>query len=502
MSDKAWNLFLQRLHENDSSFNEIKGSPDSVLQGILKDFGFNNLQQGQILTRFQQEISTPSSLPAQMKPVAATATPPQTPPQPSEVKVWLESLKLETYEAGLKDQGIVKMNDLLELTENKMDDIFSKVHIPLGHKKRIQRAIIGMKESGEIPQSSYLNMSEAAENKYDNEDENKDENEEKEEDNIIIPKNASKEGPSVYISPRAAAEQASSGGFKFAEKSAPNPPSKPASLSNQPSSTNQPSSANQPSSSNQQGQKHENEMEVTISIPLGLVGYVVGGREKYNLLKIKSETGAKIEREKQGKETDPHVRFMISGSNMAVFQAKKALIDILEDAKRKSLVMYVLSVVVGTVIGKGGENIRSIQAACDVQIRLEPDENREYKTTAVHRVDIIPIGDRGDLQKAKKKVIASEFNDLKTYFDMKDETHHVSYFSHFPDQFLAFTIGKDGARLRHLMHISETVIETCEEQEGTYFLITGFPAGVIKAKKALSYVAEEFSEEGKQPRFV
>ena len=55
MADKTWNLFLQKLRENDSSLADIAESTETVLLGIVEDFGFSNLQKGQILTRFKSE---------------------------------------------------------------------------------------------------------------------------------------------------------------------------------------------------------------------------------------------------------------------------------------------------------------------------------------------------------------------------------------------------------------------------------------------------------------
>ena len=54
-ADKTWSAFLLQLSESDSSLGDIAESTDAVLVGILEDFGFTNLQKGQILTRFKIE---------------------------------------------------------------------------------------------------------------------------------------------------------------------------------------------------------------------------------------------------------------------------------------------------------------------------------------------------------------------------------------------------------------------------------------------------------------
>jgi len=53
MAEKSWKEFIDKLHQSDTSLEEIKLISDGVLLDLLNDFGFSSLQKAHIQTRFK-----------------------------------------------------------------------------------------------------------------------------------------------------------------------------------------------------------------------------------------------------------------------------------------------------------------------------------------------------------------------------------------------------------------------------------------------------------------
>jgi len=64
------------------------------------------------------------------------------------------------------------------------------------------------------------------------------------------------------------------------------------------------------------------------------------------------------------------------------------------------------------------------------------------------------------------------------------------YYPDFTSNSLGFLIGKNGDRLRHIMHVSGTLIDIEDENDVKNALILGFPDDVEFAKKLIDKILD------------